>query len=150
MKNGSDRLEMPCPVCGRTCDLSASTDAATCGRCEADLDACRAMIGKAQALLEKAARALPMDPEQALRLAERSQLLHATDEARRLIMLGQLCSRQYSAALAGWLHRPFTASNKFRIHNAYSDPIPGASAMPDNIAAPRQFNVENGETLIPL
>ncbi len=103
MESRSDHMQMPCPVCGRTCDLSASTDAATCGRCEADLDTYRAMIGKAQALLERAARALPMTPAKAMRLAGQSRRLHATEESLRLLMLGQLCSRQYAAALAGWL-----------------------------------------------
>jgi N-acetylglucosamine-6-phosphate deacetylase len=83
--------------------MSASADVLACGRCEADLDAYRAMHGKAQALLEKAAQALSVNPAQALRLAERSRRLHATEAASRLIMLGQLCTRQYSTALANWL-----------------------------------------------
>lgn len=103
MESRSDIKQMPCPVCGRTCDLSASTDAATCGRCEADLDAYRALLAKAQALLQRAARALPANPAQALRLAERSQRLHATEEARRMIILAQLCGRQFNAAVSGWL-----------------------------------------------
>ena len=103
MESRSDHMQMPCPVCGRTCDLSASTAAATCGRCSADLDAYRAMIGKAQALLERATHALATNPEKAMRLAEQSRRLHATEESRRLIMLGQLCSRRYATALAGWL-----------------------------------------------
>lgn len=116
MESRSDINQMLCPVCGRACDLSASAEAATCGRCEADLDAYRAMIGKAQALLQRAAQALPANPAQALHLTERSLHLHATEEARRMIMLAQLCARQYQNALVGWLRfgqpeaSPFTLS----------------------------------------
>lgn len=116
MESRSDLMQIPCPVCGRTCDLSVPASAAVCGRCEADLDAYRAMLAKAQALLQRAARALPANPAQALRLAERSQRLHATEGARRMIILGQLCGRQYQNALVGWLKdgqpkaAPFTFS----------------------------------------
>jgi len=116
MEGRSDIMQMPCPVCGRTCDLSVPADAAVCGRCEADLDAYRAMLAKAQALLQMTARALPVNPAQALRLAERSQRLHATEEARHMIILAQLCGRQYQNALSGWLRdgqpedSPFTFS----------------------------------------
>ncbi len=102
MDSDTDDLQLPCPVCGRRYDFSSDTDGAACDRCEADLDLYQATISKARQLLDLAARHLPADPAEALLLAERSQRLRATPEARRLIMLARLCGRNYQAALNAW------------------------------------------------
>ncbi|HAS82895.1 MAG TPA: hypothetical protein DCS43_09555 [Verrucomicrobia bacterium] len=102
MDSDTDDLLLPCPVCGRRYDFLSDTEGATCDRCEADLDLYQATLNKARKLLDVAAIKLRDDPAQSLLLAERSRRLHATEEARRMIMLGTLCGRDYQAALAAW------------------------------------------------
>jgi predicted nucleic acid-binding Zn ribbon protein len=91
--------EISCPVCGRPARLDAQP---ACDRCGSDLSDYRTIIRKSRLLLQQAALLLEQDAPSALRLAEDSLRLHATDDARRMVMVTQLCCRQYDAALAGW------------------------------------------------
>lgn len=100
MENDPQNEKMGCPVCGRSFDL---LEAAGCSRCGADLKEYAELARKARRLLCESVRALRKDPARALRLAVHGQSLHATDEAGQMILVAQLCSREYQSALMGWL-----------------------------------------------